>query len=64
MMGICSSQRNPHRLLPKLIAMLFHLVGLLVRVFNSQVTGIKSLQVDVLPGRTVGVTIGIVPTSR
>jgi hypothetical protein len=38
-------QRNPHRFLLELFTMLDHLVGLLDRVFNPQVTGTKPLQV-------------------
>jgi hypothetical protein len=39
-------QRNPHRFLLELFTMLDHLVGLLDRVFNPQVTGTKPLQVQ------------------
>jgi hypothetical protein len=39
-------QRNPHRFLLELFTVLDHLVGLLVRAFNSQVTGAKPLQVQ------------------
>ncbi|WP_295635627.1 hypothetical protein, partial [Novosphingobium sp.] len=41
-----AAQRNPHRLTLEIFCMLLHLIGLLDRVLNSQVTGAKPLQVQ------------------
>ncbi|WP_295637935.1 hypothetical protein, partial [Novosphingobium sp.] len=52
-----AAQRNPHRLTLEIFCMLLHLIGLLDRVLNSQVTGAKPLQVQtvrvsvLVPGR-------------
>ncbi|MGB7373070.1 hypothetical protein, partial [Pontixanthobacter sp.] len=48
-----AGQRNAHGLLLELFCMLLHLVGLLARVLNSQVTGTKPLQVQIHISRLV-----------
>ena len=52
--GLQDGQRKPHRPLLELFGMLHHVLGLLLRALNAQVTGTKPLQVQPGQGQSGG----------